>query len=156
MRKMKRLDHAANRWHGAESDPCNYCGNVSTDWEHVIPVSYRSPTLVIRSCSECNQLAGDLVFDTLLDKYWHIQKKLRAKYRKFSSREKWSDDDLSEVSYKLRVMVAGAEVMSESVSRRLSWILPTATNSAYEEFMLSLARARSHRKTAATHMDDDA
>lgn len=43
--KQPRRTRPGDRRHGSDEDPCVYCGQPSSDWEHVIPTSYGIPTL---------------------------------------------------------------------------------------------------------------
>src|ERR1700690_48960 len=148
--KVPRIDHVESRWVGDVSDPCCYCGMPSQEWEHVIPISYRVPTVVVRSCQECNSLAGDKVFDSIIKKYEHIQKELRRRYRKLHIREKWEPEELKELSYKLQVMVQKAEAVSVAIGLRLSWFLPNSVTDEHDAFMLEQARRKLREKNLSS------
>lgn len=132
----------SDKRYGELSDVCVYCGQPSTDWEHVIPRSFAVPTLIVRACSECNGLANSGVFDTIMHKQAAIQALLRKRYSKLVNREKWTSAELKQVSRKLRVMIEAAERESDILSRRLSWVVPTDVVDAYSDLMTRVARER--------------
>lgn len=141
-----KVSHSVRRpgdvFFGKHSDPCVYCGQLATAWEHVIPWVMAVPTLVVRACAECNGLAADFVYDTILHKYHAIQARLRKRYRALVNREAWTLDELRTMSHKMRVMIEAAERESEMIHRRLAWIVPAEVVDAYDAFMLELARKR--------------
>lgn len=67
---------------GMYGQNCYYCGEFATCIDHIVPVSwYRDNdiTNLVLSCSLCNIIAGDKVFDNVEDKQEYI---LRRRYQK--------------------------------------------------------------------------
>ena len=62
---------------------CIYCGERATDIEHVIPKHLGMPTFTVKSCRECNLLAGAFVFTGFADKLLFIKNKLSDVIKRF-------------------------------------------------------------------------
>jgi hypothetical protein len=146
---MGKRGARGDRRFGTEADRCVYCGDASTDWEHVIPYTFRHPTLVVRACRECNGIASDKVFRSVIDKQAHIQARIRTRYTRFLKREVWDEDDMSEMGDNFKLTIRMAELQSDAVSRRVSWVLPPDVARAEDELFLALARQRLERSGAS-------
>ena len=65
--------------------PCGYCfERWATDWDHILPVSYRldnSEGNLMPCCRRCNGFAGNLIFDSVEAKREYIRCRLKTKSR---------------------------------------------------------------------------
>jgi len=94
---------------------CSYCGQDSDCRDHVIPLVYfggiRSRSFnstrywLTPACWVCNTLAGSAVFFTIPDKAKYIKQRFLIKYRKILRTPEWTEQELKQVSYKLRVQI---------------------------------------------------
>jgi phage FluMu protein Com len=99
---------------------CAYCGDISTDNEHVIPYSYvtkipksmrgrrkkdshhgKNPNIV-RSCRECNSLASNFVFNSFLEKKKYICERVKRRHRKVINCPEWTDEEIEEQDFFLK------------------------------------------------------
>ena len=96
---------------------CVYCGQMANTVDHVLPVTFayslnlNSPGVrkelgqglnKVPCCSECNTLASNAAFVSILEKRRYVQKKLRGKYKRLLVFKPWDEDELVEVSSNLR------------------------------------------------------
>ena len=91
---------------------CTYCGDkYAEDLDHVIPVSINevsrktakwSKTHVVPSCKECNNALSDKYLTTVWQRARFIQERLEKKYKKAFKTPEWDEEDLKELSPKLR------------------------------------------------------
>jgi hypothetical protein len=117
-----------------EGEPCVYCGLLATDKEHVFPRSWieemkkmkemgfdvKVPKeIIVPSCRECNLIASDFVFSSLKEKKTYIRKKLLKKYKKFLTTPTWSDEEIQELSGRLREQVFIYNEIVKIMKRRL-------------------------------------
>lgn len=122
-------------------EPCVYCGLLSTDKEHVTPKTWidamkemRSmgfdvvvpEELIVPSCRECNLIAGDKLFDNFKEKRQHIANRLLARYNRFLHFEEWDDDEIAELSGRLREQVFYFNELVKIMKGRLRRILKYA------------------------------
>jgi len=129
---LKRLMHSLNP---KEGEPCVYCGALSTDKEHVTPLSWIEYTLEMRacgfeievpkevivpSCHECNCIAGDIVFKSFKEKKEYIKEHLYKKYKKFLRYPEWEEKEIMELDGNLRKQVFIQNEIVKSIKLRLS------------------------------------
>jgi len=91
---------------------CYYCGIYADTKDHIIPISWNRTSgrkrkenqreNLIYACKECNCLASDKVFESKEKKKDYLQEKLELRYKKILKMPDWSDDELQELSVKLR------------------------------------------------------
>ncbi len=113
-------------------DRCVYCGFQATCRDHVIPVCYthikrtnREVELVL-SCTECNTIAGDKIFDSIEEKRSYIHEELKKKYKHClteskDGKEEWSRKELSEVRGKLKKYIMASLQMGKVIRNRLNY-----------------------------------
>lgn len=89
---------------------CVYCGDVADTVDHMVPLSFQRSAgkrfatragqnkNLVPSCRECNNLAGNKIFDTKQDKKAYIINRLRSKYRKILDMPEWSKEEMEELS----------------------------------------------------------
>ena len=101
---------------------CFYCGEGASDVEHVIPFSLVGEcTPKVWSCSECNSIASNSLFETIEEKRAYIQNKLRIRYKRVLNYPDWAVDELEELSYTLRQSVISGMEAKKWIERRLKW-----------------------------------
>lgn len=93
---------------------CVYCGDYASTKDHFVPWSFNNApgkrksqfalagTELLDSCVECNSMASNNVFDTIEQKREFIQEKIERKYSKILKIPDWSENDLNELSSRLR------------------------------------------------------
>lgn len=115
---------------------CVYCGDPATEWDHVFPVSvaanvdwmsnrtlyeYRRGLVMVPSCGECNNVACDGIYKSVVEKRNAIHIVLRRRYRKILSVPLWSDDELSELGHSMRTSVLASQAALLRLLRRITW-----------------------------------
>lgn len=76
---------------------------------------------MVPCCNECNCLAGNTPFVSILEKRKFIQQKLADKYKSQSRRVIWDDDELDEFGYSLGTSVRHYLVQKHRIDKRLAW-----------------------------------
>lgn len=100
-------------------DTCIYCGQTADSEDHVFPISrldglelfrpgVRNQFLphglcIVKSCWNCNSIASDHSFISILKKRDYIQSKLKEKYG--NNFVDWTNEELTELGYSLRQYV---------------------------------------------------
>jgi hypothetical protein len=104
---------------------CFYCGMPAVEREHVIPLNGRASnnSEVVPTCYECNRLASNNQFDSVLEKFNFIQERIRAKYEKLLNLGNWTSNELNELGPQLRAYVKSNAEFRLIIERRLSWNL---------------------------------
>ena len=101
---------------------CFYCGEPASDVEHVIPRCFSGErTPKVWSCRECNLLAGSKLFESIEEKRFFIQNRLRNRYKKILKIPDWSEKEISELSGGLKTTVIAAVECKNWIERRLRW-----------------------------------
>ena len=100
---------------------CAYCGEGATDVEHVIPRVSSLPTYTVPSCSECNNIAGALLFPSFHSKLLYIQEKIRRRYRHVLRVPEWTTDEIEEMGQSMRTMILAFQRARKWVKRRVEW-----------------------------------
>lgn len=120
---------------------CVYCGVLAECRDHVVPVAYSHITgrrkaafknqkrNLVPACNECNRLAGSNVFAVLDDKRAFIRGALSVKYKKILDFPIWPEDEIAELSPKLRRIVRLKLSAKHVMQNRLDW-----PNVSYDEF----------------------
>lgn len=119
-----------------ENRSCVYCGCLSSCEEHFLPYSWNAGTRrrgserggvhsylgnLVPSCSECNGIKSDKVFDTLDDAREYVHKRLSKKYRRILKTPPWSEDELNDLGPNLRKEVKLRLKAKKWVEDRLGW-----------------------------------
>lgn len=115
-----------------ESKLCAYCGFQATDLEHIIPYSFLygdertkhdrvgiKKDILTWSCSECNSLAGDLVFDNFWEKKKYICERVIIRYKKLISSPLWTNDEIDELDGNLREYVMYNQLYIQALKTRV-------------------------------------
>jgi len=103
--------------------PCYYCGAVATDREHVVPRQYipNNNIMKVDSCKECNLLLGYTVQDSLQLRKDYLKEKLRIRYKKILTLPEWTEEELEEMEYNLRLHIEQGRRLKEIIKERLAW-----------------------------------
>lgn len=114
---------------------CVYCGESATEKDHVIPLSYyyngerkgRHLTAeygkenLVDSCKECNVMAGGKVFDDIEKKKEYIQERITLKYKKVINMPFWSDDEIKEMSGRMRKEIKIQQLARKWIYNRINY-----------------------------------
>ena len=107
---------------------CVYCGQYANTIDHVLPITFAysvnlaSPGVrkelgqglnKVPCCSECNTLASNTAFVSIVEKRRYIQKKLKTKYKRLLVFKPWDAEELSEVSQNLQ------DTITQSMHKRM-------------------------------------
>src|SRR5262249_34750965 len=88
-------------------DPCTYCGQPASGWDHVPPLHYIErlteeqrfpPQAALPACAECNGLFGGVLLTTLDARRKLLRERLRRKYRRVVNMPECSDDEIADLS----------------------------------------------------------
>lgn len=104
-----------------ESRSCFYCGELATEDEHVVPRRCQTETWIVRSCKECNSMAGGEPFASVVDKIVYIRDKRRKKYSRLLSIPEWTLEEIEEMGHNMRVAIKASMIAKEVVTSQLSW-----------------------------------
>lgn len=140
---------------------CVYCGELATDREHVVPywfveglISARKGeaeglwTWVVPSCSECNSIAGPLLFVTPSQKRKHIREHLAAKYSSEIDGPAWSDEDYEDLGPGLRQFVQTSQARAEVLRARVAWSGPLPVMAGSSSLVTAVKSELAQRKVA--------
>lgn len=119
--QLERQEYAAIVAWTYEKEICFYCGEPSTEVEHVIPKHTGLPTWTVHSCRECNSLASGTIYSSVTEKLCSIREKRQRKYKWLYDMPEWSKDELEELGYNLRVAVQRQMVAKQCVQSQLDW-----------------------------------
>jgi hypothetical protein len=142
-----------------EATVCAYCGEYANHSEHLIPYSWIRLlsssvgeevtiwTWILPSCSECNQMAGDLLFGTAHEKRRYIQGRLKARHE-FTS-EPWTPEEIESLGSSLGQYVRAKQAVSETVRARATYSGPLP-NTVGSHGLNKLVKAAAKRKKLAS------
>lgn len=105
---------------------CVYCGERSTDQDHLLPKSFtdeaiRKRVLTVPSCHECNTILSDKLLWAIDERRKLAQKKLRARHKKELRYQLLTEDDLTEYGPGLRPAMRRASAERMCMEDRLAW-----------------------------------
>lgn len=100
---------------------CFYCGEFSSEREHVVPRRSGLPTYTVRACGECNSLAGGELFTSILDKLQYVKERRTKKYSAVLRMPEWTPDELKDLGYAIKVRVESSEQARQLVKSQLAW-----------------------------------
>lgn len=103
------------------SNSCFYCGERATQDEHVVAQVYDVETWTVRSCWECNALAGQEPFATITHKHEYIRDRRRLRYAKLLKMPEWTEDDLDEMGTNLRNTIIAYQRARDVVKTQIDW-----------------------------------
>jgi len=127
-----------------ERNVCAYCGDPAEHVEHVIPRRLKQPTYTVRSCAECNLLAGGFAATCFAEKIEFIRDKIRKRYRKYMKAPEWDDEELAEMGPSMSRWLRACSTIRSWIFGRLTFDLLRLEDD--EDEFTTTAR----RKTAKT------
>jgi hypothetical protein len=142
-------------WEFVENDGiCVYCGDKATTKDHFIPVSaeymisdlkstYKCKVL-LPACSNCNNIAGNRVFNTFSQKQKYIQGRIRDKNRDLLRAGLWTKEELGELGPSLQKYIESSLRELISIERRINWRI--IDNPAYAKIVRLNSRQESTGK----------
>lgn len=83
---------------------CVYCGDVATDRDHVVPVSYTSVCRnystgeIVNACGDCNGALSNVMVCSVPERAGYLFERLHEKHRKLLAFKEWTNAELLEVS----------------------------------------------------------
>ena len=104
-----------------EQQICFYCGEYGREKEHVIPRRVSLPTWTVLSCRECNSLAGGDALTSVLEKLQAIRAKRAKRYAKLLKMPKWDEDELADITGRLRKTIEAWQMAKETVESQVTW-----------------------------------
>ncbi len=104
-----------------ETRSCFYCGELGTEKEHVIPRRFDVETWIVKSCKECNTMAGGEPFASVVDKLKYIRERRAKRYSKLLKMPEWDASELKEMGLNLRKSIAAYQRARDIVRTQLSW-----------------------------------
>lgn len=93
---------------------CTYCGDSATSVDHVVPLTYASPTgnrkgvnpdirkKAVPCCCECNSLLGSKSYFTISERAEFLSQRLAVRHRKLLALPIWSDEEIDLLRGNLR------------------------------------------------------
>lgn len=105
---------------------CAYCGCMAEDWDHIIPQAVvkllgTSFNMLVPACHECNCIAGYHLFASVRLKRKFIQAQLKKKYAKLLRLPEWSDDELEEMAWTMRVAIEAQQLKIRQLRKRIAY-----------------------------------
>lgn len=112
-------------------DICYYCGLPADVIDHVIPkivlkshdaVGHdirKNRTLTVPACRECNSLLSASVQKTLQERKRELKIRLKRKYKKLLIMPEWNEEELSELSPRLRQYIEASQKHKQLVKLRI-------------------------------------
>jgi len=116
--------------------PCYYCGLPATSKDHAVPRALLRALAddpdalrhimwnrreTVPCCRECNCLLGVSVQNTLEERKAFLKERLRRRYTRFLSIPDWSEEELFEMSGRLRRYVVSGLKKKAVALARLRW-----------------------------------
>lgn len=110
---------------------CIYCGEPAEHIDHVLPVRYsnwrdhltpeeREQLVTVPSCAECNMLASNRAFRSLIEKRDYIRQRIRRRYAKALKSPVWTASETAELGDGLRGYVEARQARRDLTAWRLS------------------------------------
>lgn len=114
---------------------CYYCGEPATTADHVIPRKalqmlrtldddavteeiLGNRTLLVASCKECNSALGATLDDSLLSRRRRAKRHIARKYSQYLEMPHWSDNEINEKGYSLRLLIIrGKDERARAINR---------------------------------------
>lgn len=134
-RTIEELKSIYNSLNPKSGKHCVYCGLLATDREHVTPISWINSMkdmkemgfdvkvpdeVIVPSCRECNAIASAKLFNTFTEKKRHIRERLMKKYKRFYDFKIWKDEEIEELSGRLREQVFYFNEIAKIIKKRLN------------------------------------
>lgn len=113
---------------------CYYCGEFAGTVDHVPALDnvasngtsyYQNKGIslvLVDCCLECNVLLGNKSLDTLEDRKQYLCKKYKLRYKKILAAPNWTDEELEEISCKLKFNILEMEKQKRKIQERIEWV----------------------------------
>jgi hypothetical protein len=115
---------------------CTYCGRLADTIDHVVPrhllkraaeIGY-SPAgfarLIVPACRECNSYLGGRIHGSLEQRRAEAKEGIRKRYARALRVPDWTEEELAEMSPKLRREIKVTLMVKQETKIRLSWTNP--------------------------------
>lgn len=113
---------------------CVYCGDWANTLDHIIPISYLNSNKrnkvsnlycdsenIVESCTECNCIANDRVFDSIEEKRAYIQNRLSIKYSRLLKLPLWTKEEIKEMGWKFRNELKISALAKKWITNRINY-----------------------------------
>jgi len=110
--------------------PCLYCGDIATQRDHFIPVTFvkriqdfarsKKAKIVVPCCAECNRTANNEVFSTIREKRQYIKDRYLIKYRKLLDSPVWDPEEIEELGSTLQTHILRDQEVKRNLKARLA------------------------------------
>jgi hypothetical protein len=130
-RQWERLYDSHYKEKGHYSEPCIYCGQQATGYDHVPPLAYVAaladtdaldvPLHKYPACPECNSFLGSTLILTLKARRAYVRGKIEGKYRSFLQMPRWDEEELNELDPDFAEHIRRASKFAEHIKKRLSF-----------------------------------
>lgn len=115
---MKHTDEFRIRLSGYK---CVYCGEVASSEDHYPPRSISIRGMILPCCLECNTSLGARHPFSFVDRCRLAKDNIRRKYKKVLKMPHWDEEELSEMSYAMRIDIESCKRVRKIVEERLAW-----------------------------------
>lgn len=117
----------------SDADHCVYCGDPFDCWDHTVSRAYveklveimtiETPMYLVQSCMECNGVLSDRIFDTFLERFIHVKRRLIQRYPVNTIH--WTEEELNWLDGRLKQYVEtmqwAVERNSRTNQKRIQW-----------------------------------
>lgn len=132
-----------SKWNCGNPYVCAYCGILAEDEDHVIPTSYvnklsffdmtalKDCLIIVPSCKECNNLAGNKVFNSFIEKREYIQNKIKNIYLDIIKFPEWEDEEINDLSGSTLIDLKISILKKKIILERINFsavIIPSSNN----------------------------
>ncbi|HWY33901.1 MAG TPA: hypothetical protein VNX68_04600 [Nitrosopumilaceae archaeon] len=110
-----------------EDTICFYCGELGESKDHVPPISYpdhyeETERFLVRSCLLCNSLLGNRPYYTFLSRCDYLLLKYRMRFERILSIPIWKDEEINELSGRLKRQVIIGVKKKKYIEKKLLYI----------------------------------
>ena len=108
----------------ANYDSCFYCGAFADQRDHIVAVSERGGDRrfdcqeTVRSCKTCNSVLSNRFFESVVDRFEHMQSHYMEKLRRNKTPE-WSEDELRAMGRNMRQRIKKAFAVRGDLEARI-------------------------------------
>lgn len=100
---------------------CVYCGEPATTKDHFPPKSASKTGVLLPACNECNGFIGNRYPFDFDGRCASIKLRIKNKYMKILNSPSWSEEELNELTDKLRSYVENGFKQKELIRCRIDW-----------------------------------
>ena len=105
---------------------CVYCGDPSTDRDHLIPCSwsghrsYANQDQLVKACKWCNNLLGDVPIFSVQGRAHYLIARYEVKFRKVLNRPFHFEDEIVETSNNIRILLYQSNEEKRWIKEKIS------------------------------------